>query len=63
MPKLVIPWDTPSPDSVLGIIWMAQTLFPELETPNCAEQANFFYNTFYNYAITTEEIDSICAVD
>jgi iron complex transport system substrate-binding protein len=63
MPKMVVPWDTPSPDSVLGIIWMAQTLFPELETPDCAEQANFFYNTFYNYAITPEEIDSICAFD
>ena len=63
MPKLVVPWDTPSPDSVLGIIWLAQHLFPELETPDCTEQANFFYNTFYNYAITPEEIDSICAID
>ncbi|QRN82304.1 ABC transporter substrate-binding protein [Chloroflexota bacterium] len=63
MPKLVIPWDTPSPDSVLGIIWLAQHLFPELETPDCAQQANFFYNTFYNYAITPEEIDSICAIN
>ncbi|MBG0788010.1 MAG: ABC transporter substrate-binding protein [Anaerolineaceae bacterium] len=63
MPKLVIPWDTPSSDSVLGIIWLSQHLFPELATPDCAEQANFFYNTFYNYAITTEEIDSICAID
>lgn len=63
MPKLVVPWDTPSPDSVLGIIWLAEHLFPELETPDCADQANFFYNTFYNYAITPEEIDSICAFD
>jgi len=63
MPKLVVPWDTPSPDSVLGIIWLAQHLFPELETPDCAEQANFFYNTFYNYAIPSEEINSICAIN
>jgi iron complex transport system substrate-binding protein len=63
MPKLVAPWDTPAPDSVLGIIWLAQRLFPELETPDCAEQADYFYNTYYNYAISAEEIDTICAIN
>jgi iron complex transport system substrate-binding protein len=63
MPKLVAPWDTPAPDSVLGITWLAQRLFPELGTPDCAEQADYFYNTFYNYAISAEEIDTICAID
>ena len=63
MPKLVVPWDTPAPDSALGIIWLAERLFPELETPDCAEQANFFYNTFYDYAIPSDQVESICAIN
>ena len=63
MPKLVVPWDTPAPDSALGIIWLAERLFPELETPDCTEQANFFYNTFYDYAIPSEQVESICAIN
>ncbi len=62
MPKLVAPWDTPTPDSVLGIIWLAQRLFPELDTLDCAQQAEYFYNTYYDYAITPEQLDSICAI-
>lgn len=61
MPKLVVPWDTPAPDSVLGIIWMAQLLYPELIDLDCAEQADYFYTTFYHYAISAEETAALCA--
>jgi iron complex transport system substrate-binding protein len=61
MPKLVVPWDTPAPDSVLGIIWMAQLLYPDLVDLDCAEQAEYFYNTFYHYAISAEETAALCA--
>lgn len=60
MPKLVVPWDTPAPDSVLGIVWLAQLLNPETISLNCADEAEYFYNTFYNYEITEEEIATIC---
>ena len=63
MPKLVVPWDTPAPDSVLGIIWMAQQLYPDLVDLECAIEAEYFYNTFYNYAITAEEIEIICTIE
>ncbi len=63
MPKLVVPWDTPAPDSVLGIIWMAERLNPDLIAFSCAEESEFFYNTFYNYAISGEEIAAICAIE
>ncbi len=63
MPKLVVPWDTPAPDSVLGIIWMAQLLYPDLIELDCAEQVGYFYNTFYHYAISTEEISELCATE
>lgn len=60
MPKLVVPWDTPAPDSVLGIVWMGERLYPDIVDLKCSEEAGYFYNTFYNYAITVEEIESIC---
>jgi len=63
MPKLVVPWDTPAPASVLAIVWMAQLLYPDRVRLNCAEETEYFYNTFYNYAITAEEIDTICQVE
>jgi iron complex transport system substrate-binding protein len=60
MPKLVAPWDTPAPDSVLGIIWMAQQLYPDLGGPDCAAETEYFYNTFYGYPISAEEIADLC---
>jgi len=60
MPKLVVPWDTPAPDSVLGIVWLAQTLHPDLVDLDCGTEAEYFYNTFYDYSITEDEIESVC---
>ncbi|MDF1519930.1 MAG: ABC transporter substrate-binding protein [Brevefilum sp.] len=63
MPKLVAPWDTPAPDAVLGIIWMAQQLYPEQIDLDCSTEAEFFYNTFFDYEITDEEIAKICSIN
>jgi len=63
MPKLVVPWDTPAPDSVLGIVWMAQLINSESLELDCASEADYFYNSFYNYPITTEEISSVCVFE
>lgn len=63
MPKLVAPWDTPAPDAVLGIIWMGQRLYPERVDLNCAVEAEYFYQTFYDYEITEEELGSICTFE
>jgi iron complex transport system substrate-binding protein len=60
IPKLVAPWDTPAPDSVLGIIWLARTLYPEQITLSCAAETETFYNTFYGYDISAEEIGKLC---
>jgi iron complex transport system substrate-binding protein len=63
MPKLVVPWDTPAPDSVLGIIWMAGRLNPGFLSLDCGEEAAYFYNTFYNYAISGDEIAALCTIE
>jgi iron complex transport system substrate-binding protein len=63
MPKLVVPWDTPAPDSVLGIIWMADQLNPGLISLDCSEETVYFYQTFYNYPISGDEIAAICTIE
>lgn len=63
MPKLVVPWDTPAPDSVLAIVWLSQLLFPDQVELDCAEQAAYFYSIFYDYALSVEELDIICLSD
>ena len=63
MPRLVAPWDTPGPDSVMGIVWLAEKLNPGLLDFSCASEAVYFYNTFLNYDITGEEVAAICVID
>lgn len=60
VPKLVAPWDTPVPDSVLAIVWLAETLHGDLTGLDCAAETRFFYERFYDYAIDDEEISTLC---
>ncbi|MDZ7802169.1 MAG: ABC transporter substrate-binding protein [Trueperaceae bacterium] len=60
VPKLVAPWDTPVPDSVLAVVWLAEVLHPDATDLSCAEEARFFYRRFYDYALTSDEVTSLC---
>ena len=60
VPKLVAPWDTPVPDSVLAVVWLAETLHGELTGLSCESETAFFYQRFYDYAISAEEIAALC---
>lgn len=60
LPKLSAPWDTPVPDSILGIIWIAQTLYPDQMSLDCAAETMTFYRLFYGYVMSEGEAQSIC---
>ncbi len=60
IPSYVAPWDTPIPESVLGIIWMTETLYPDLLDLDCATETDYFYRTFYNYQLPEDEIAALC---
>ncbi|NLF79529.1 MAG: ABC transporter substrate-binding protein [Chloroflexi bacterium] len=58
IPKLVAPWDTPVPDSILGIIWIAETLYQvDLD---CETEVSEFYSTFYGYTVSAAELQNFC---
>jgi iron complex transport system substrate-binding protein len=56
MPRVVAPMDTPVPESVLGIVWLAGVLYPERTTLDMATEATAFYSTYYAYALSAEEL-------
>lgn len=60
MPSWVAPWDTPVPDSVLGVIWLAETLFPERVDLDCAAETVRFFADFYQHAIPLAEAAAVC---
>jgi iron complex transport system substrate-binding protein len=60
LPRFISPWDTPVPDSILGITWMAETLYPDQVNLDCPVMARYFYRTFYDYSMTAEEAQDVC---
>jgi iron complex transport system substrate-binding protein len=61
LPKYLGPWDTPIPEALLGIEWMAGKLFPD--TPlreGCAARTTDFYQRFYDLAISAEDAAALC---
>lgn len=52
-PSNLTPWDYPSPESILGIKWLAQKLHPEkFEDVDMVNEANHFYEIFYGKTFT-----------
>jgi iron complex transport system substrate-binding protein len=48
-PSQVEPWDFPSPSSYLGIVWLAEKIYPEkFDDLNLQEIIDDYYNTLYN---------------
>jgi iron complex transport system substrate-binding protein len=60
VPKLVAPWDTPVPDSVLALVWLTEVLHPGLTGLSCPDEAAFFYRRFYDFELSSEEAAGLC---
>ncbi len=46
-PSYIDAWDLPSPESILGIMWLANTLYPDKVNFDMKAQAREFYMRFY----------------
>lgn len=59
-PLGVYRWYPPSSDTPLMLLWMAQTIYPELfEDINLEEEMKDYYKNFYNIELTDEDIVKI----
>ena len=51
-------WDRPSPESILGIIWLSKILYPEvMKDIDLKQETKNFYKKFYGYALTDKEYE------
>jgi iron complex transport system substrate-binding protein len=55
MPQILFAWDTPIPESVLGVLWFAELLYPGRFPVGIVEHAVRFYRDFYGVELTEEE--------
>ena len=57
MPRIIAPMDTPLPESLLGIAWMAKVFYPDRVRLDLAEEIVRFYDTYYQFSLTDEELN------
>jgi len=46
-PTYLDAWDLPTPESILGIMWLANTLYPDEIRFDMEKEAEYFYRQFY----------------
>ncbi|MGQ9699756.1 MAG: ABC transporter substrate-binding protein [Candidatus Bipolaricaulaceae bacterium] len=59
MPQLLFPWDIPTPESVLGVLWMARVLQPGRVPMDLAEAIRTFYREFYRCELSSSELNEL----
>ncbi len=58
MPRVFGPMDTPLPESLLGVMWLSSAFYPERAIFDVRTEAVDFYETYYGYALSSEEADA-----
>ncbi|HDN19483.1 MAG TPA: hypothetical protein ENF46_00095 [Candidatus Acetothermia bacterium] len=58
LPRVLAPWDIPTPESFLGIVWMALKLHPDLSL-DLGVEAKRFYREFYGLELPQEVLADI----
>lgn len=59
MPQILFAWDTPIPESVLGILWMARLLHPEAIRVDLRGTVQMFYREFYGCEVDWEALSAL----
>jgi iron complex transport system substrate-binding protein len=59
MPKYIVSWDMPVPESFLGTIWLAQKLYPEHVQFDVSAEITLFYQQFYGYSIPAADLAAL----
>jgi len=59
MPRYIAPMDTPVPESLLGVAWLASVLYPEQVSIDLASEVHAFYATYYGMPLSEEELEAL----
>lgn len=56
-PSTIETWDTPSPSSILGVLWMSSILYPEnISMDEVVKEACDFYQQFFDIEVNAEQL-------
>jgi iron complex transport system substrate-binding protein len=59
MPRVIAPMDTPVPESLLGVAWMANLFYPDRVRLDLRTEVDRFYAFYYGYELTEAELDRL----
>jgi iron complex transport system substrate-binding protein len=59
MPKYVVSWDMPVPESFLGTMWLAQKLYPDQVHFNMSAEIAQFYQQFYGFTVPAADLAAL----
>lgn len=59
IPSFIFSWDVPTPESLLGIMWLANKMYPSRVSFDLKKEIRSFYSTMYDYTPSQSEIISI----
>ena len=59
VPSFILSWDVPSPESLLGIMWLSNTLYPSTINFNLKKTIKKFYSSMYDYNPSNSELSTI----
>lgn len=56
MPKYIVSWDMPVPESFLGTMWLGHRLYPDRVHFDMAVEIAQFYRQFYGFTVPTTDL-------
>ena len=59
MPKYLMTWELPTPEAILGTMWMAKTLYPDTVSFDLEKEIQDFYQKFYNIDLSSDGVQDI----
>jgi iron complex transport system substrate-binding protein len=59
MPKYIVSWDMPVPESFLGTMWLAQKLYPDQVHFDMAAEITLFYRQFYGFTVPVADLTAL----
>ena len=59
MPKYLMSWELPVPESILGTLWLQSTMYPDKVTFNLTDEIKGFYKKFYRLDMTDEDVAAL----
>jgi len=59
MPSYILAYDLPAPESILGIMWLSNAIYPQIVNFDIAKEAKDFYQKVYNFNIPPEDLKAV----